>query len=44
VSNGDSYYRIEATEGMTEYHTIGGFHPLSMCVFATHNAKRSTLL
>lgn len=30
LSNGDNYYRIEATEGMTEYHTIGGFHPLSM--------------
>lgn len=30
ISGGDNYYRIEATEGMTEYHTIGGFHPLSM--------------
>ena len=30
VSRGDDYYRMEATEGMTEYHTIGGFHPLSM--------------
>jgi MoxR-like ATPase len=30
ISTGDNYYRIEATEGMTEYHTIGGFHPLSM--------------
>lgn len=30
VSRGESFYRIEATEGMTEYHTIGGFHPLSM--------------
>jgi MoxR-like ATPase len=30
VSKGDNFYRIEATEGMTEYHTIGGFHPLSM--------------
>lgn len=30
VSRGDNFYRIEATEGMTEYHTIGGFHPLSM--------------
>ncbi len=30
ISKGDNYYRIEATEGMTEYHTIGGFHPLSM--------------
>ncbi|HMK45152.1 MAG TPA: MoxR family ATPase [Methanocella sp.] len=30
ISKGDDYYRIEATEGMTEYHTIGGFHPLSM--------------
>jgi MoxR-like ATPase len=30
ISSGDNYYRIEATEGMTEYHTIGGFHPLSM--------------
>lgn len=29
ISN-DDYYLIEATEGMTEYHTIGGFHPLSM--------------
>ncbi len=24
------YLKIEATEGMTEYHVIGGFHPLSM--------------
>ena len=30
ISKGDNFYRIEATEGMTEYHTIGGFHPLSM--------------
>ncbi|MCD1295665.1 MoxR family ATPase [Methanocella sp. CWC-04] len=30
ISGGDNYHRIEATEGMTEYHTIGGFHPLSM--------------
>ena len=30
ASRGDDYYRMEATEGMTEYHTIGGFHPLSM--------------
>jgi MoxR-like ATPase len=30
ISRGDNFYRIEATEGMTEYHTIGGFHPLSM--------------
>jgi len=30
LSKGDGFYRIEATEGMTEYHTIGGFHPLSM--------------
>lgn len=30
ITKSDDYYRIEATEGMTEYHTIGGFHPLSM--------------
>lgn len=24
------YIKVEATEGMTEYHVIGGFHPLSM--------------
>lgn len=27
---GNDYLKIEATEGMTEYHIIGGFHPLSM--------------
>lgn len=26
----DSFYKIEATEGMSEYYIIGGFHPLSM--------------
>ena len=26
----DSYIKIEASEGMTEYHMIGGFHPLAM--------------
>lgn len=26
----DSYIKVEASEGMTEYHTIGGFHPLAM--------------
>lgn len=31
LGNGnDSYMMIEATEGMTEYHIIGGFHPLAM--------------
>ncbi|MDF1556956.1 MAG: MoxR family ATPase [ANME-2 cluster archaeon] len=26
----DSYIKVEASEGMTEYHMIGGFHPLAM--------------
>lgn len=26
----DSFYKIEGTEGMSEYHIIGGFHPLAM--------------
>lgn len=26
----DSYLKVEASEGMTEYHMIGGFHPLAM--------------
>lgn len=26
----ESYIKIEASEGMTEYHIIGGFHPLAM--------------
>ncbi|MEM4390067.1 MAG: MoxR family ATPase [Candidatus Micrarchaeia archaeon] len=26
----DSYLKIEATEGMTEYQLIGGFHPLAL--------------
>ncbi len=26
----DTFYEIEGTEGMNEYHIIGGFHPLSM--------------
>lgn len=26
----DSFYKIESTEGMSEYHIIGGFHPLAM--------------
>jgi len=26
----DSFYEIEGTEGMSEYQSIGGFHPLSM--------------
>lgn len=31
LGNGeDSYIKIEASEGMTEYHMIGGFHPLAM--------------
>jgi len=31
LGNGeDSYIKVEASEGMTEYHTIGGFHPLAM--------------
>lgn len=31
LGNGeDSYVKIEASEGMTEYHMIGGFHPLAM--------------
>jgi MoxR-like ATPase len=31
LGNGnDSFMMIEASEGMTEYHIIGGFHPLAM--------------
>jgi MoxR-like ATPase len=31
LGNGEeSYIKIEASEGMTEYHMIGGFHPLAM--------------
>ncbi|HDJ38796.1 MAG: MoxR family ATPase [Methanosarcinales archaeon] len=26
----DSFYKIEGTEGMSEYQMIGGFHPLAM--------------
>ncbi|MBW6517059.1 MAG: AAA family ATPase [ANME-2 cluster archaeon] len=26
----DSFLKVEASEGMTEYHMIGGFHPLAM--------------
>jgi len=26
----DTFYKIEGTEGMSEYQIIGGFHPLSM--------------
>jgi len=31
LGNGnDSFMMIEASEGMTDYHVIGGFHPLAM--------------
>ena len=30
VSHKSSYLKIEATEGMTEYQLVGGFHPLAL--------------
>ncbi len=30
IKGKDSYIKIEATESMTEYNLIGGFHPLSL--------------
>ncbi|MBI4362582.1 MAG: MoxR family ATPase [Euryarchaeota archaeon] len=36
---GKEWLKIEATEGMTEYHVIGGFHPLSMSADAERSKE-----
>lgn len=39
VSGKDGYLKIEATEGMTEYQLVGGFHPLALSGSAKLSSK-----